>query len=82
MEKSLQPQLVDNGQFKLLLEEPSASYTMANVIARTINAPKARTARRSPTRSIPRKWLSIFRRLERERPDGFISRVQQLVRCP
>jgi len=78
MEKAMEPQLVDNGRFKLLLEEPSASWTMANVIARTINGAESENGETIAYAVDPKEVVVNIPPAERERPDGFISRVQQL----
>ncbi|HWG03504.1 MAG TPA: flagellar basal body P-ring protein FlgI [Beijerinckiaceae bacterium] len=79
MEKSLQPQLVDNGHFSLLIEEPSASFTMANVIARTINGAESENGETIAYVVDAKEVVVNIPPAERERPDGFISRVQQLA---
>jgi len=78
MEVAIEPQLVDNGRFKLLLEEPSASWTMASVIARTINGAESENGETIAYAVDPKEVVVNIPLAERERPDGFISRVQQL----
>ena len=78
MEVDMTPQLVDHGHFTLLLEEPSASWTMANVIARTINGAESENGETIAYAVDPKEVVVNIPPAERERPDGFISRVQQL----
>lgn len=79
MEISIEPKFVDNGKFKLILEEPAASWTTANVIARTINGAESENGETIAYTVDPKEVDVNIPPPERDRPDGFISRVQQLA---
>jgi flagellar P-ring protein precursor FlgI len=79
MEISLEPKFVNNGRFKLILEDPAASWTTANVIARTINGAESENGETIAYAVDPKEVDVNIPPAERERPDGFISRVQQLT---
>jgi flagellar P-ring protein precursor FlgI len=79
MEADLRPTYIENGQFTLILEDPSASWTMASTIAKIIN--DAGDGDIGETLAIavdPKNVIVTIPRSERERPDSFISRVQRL----
>jgi flagellar P-ring protein precursor FlgI len=78
MEISIEPKFVDNGKFKLILEDPVASWTTANVIARTINGAESENGETIAYAVDPKEVDVNIPPAERDRPDGFISRVQQL----
>jgi flagellar P-ring protein precursor FlgI len=79
MEISIEPKFVNNGRFKLILEDPAASWTTANVIARTINGAESENGETIAYAVDPKEVDVNIPPAERERPDGFISRVQQLT---
>jgi len=79
MEQSFEPKFVDNGRFRLILEDPAASWTTANVIARTINGAESENGETIAYTVDPKEVDVNIPMAERERPDGFISRVQQLA---
>jgi flagellar P-ring protein precursor FlgI len=79
MEADLPAKYIENGQFTLILEDPSASWTMASTIAKIIN--DAGDGDVGETLAIavdPKNVIVTIPRSERERPDSFISRVQRL----
>lgn len=79
MEVDLQQQYVENGRFKLVIEDPSASWTMASLIARTINGAESENGETIAYAVDPKEVDVNVPPPERERPDSFISRVQQLT---
>jgi flagellar P-ring protein FlgI len=79
MEQSFAPKFVDNGRFRLILEDPVASWTTSNVIARTINGAESENGETIAYAVDPKEVDVNIPPAERDRPDGFISRVQQLA---
>ena len=79
MEVSLEQKYVDNGRFKLILEDPAASWTTSSLIARTINGAESENGETIATSVDPKEVDVSIPPAERERPDSFISRVQQLA---
>lgn len=75
MEVPLQPQMIENGRFTLILEDHSAGWTTASTIARVIN-----DSEDMPLAVVidPKNILVNIPASERERPDGFISRILRL----
>lgn len=79
MEADLPARYVENGQFTLILEDPSASWTMASTIAKIINdAGDGDTGETLAVAIDPKNIVVTIPKSERERPDSFISRVQRL----
>jgi flagellar P-ring protein precursor FlgI len=79
MEADLRPTMIENGQFTLVLEEPSASWTMASAIAKAINT--AGDGDEGETLAVvidPKNVVVTIPKAEQARPDSFISRVQRL----
>jgi flagellar P-ring protein precursor FlgI len=79
MEISFEPKFVDNGRFKLILEDPAASWTNASVIAKTVNGAESENGETIAFTVDPKEVDVNIPMAERERPDGFISRVLQLA---
>jgi len=79
MEVNIEPKFVNNGRFTLILEDPVASWTTANVIARTINGAESENGETIAYAVDPKEVDVNIPPPERDRPDGFISRVQQLA---
>jgi flagellar P-ring protein precursor FlgI len=79
MEVNVEPKFVTNGKFTLILEDAASSWTMANVIARTINGAESENGETIAYTVDPKEVDVNIPMPERERPDGFISRVQQLA---
>jgi flagellar P-ring protein precursor FlgI len=76
METDLPARFIENGRFTLILDDASASWTMASNIAKIIN-----DSEDGQTWAIaidPKNVVVTIPPGERERPDGFISRVQRL----
>lgn len=78
MEVNLQQKYVSNGKFKLILEDPAASWTTSSLIARTINGAESENGETIASAVDPKEIDVNIPPPERERPDGFISRIQQL----
>jgi flagellar P-ring protein precursor FlgI len=68
----------DHGQFTLVIDDPSASWTMASTIAKIINDGLSDDGQLIATAVDPKQVVVTIPAAERERPDGFISRVQLL----
>jgi flagellar P-ring protein precursor FlgI len=78
MEVDLPVRYVDNGRFSLILEAPSANWTTAHLIAKTINGAESLNGEEVATAIDAKEILVQIPTAEREHPDSFISRVQQL----
>jgi flagellar P-ring protein precursor FlgI len=78
MEADLPSTYIDNGQFTLILEDPSASWTTASTIAKIINDAEGNAGEILATAVDPKNVVVTIPTIERERPDSFISRVQRL----
>ena len=79
MEVDLQQKYIENGHFKLILEDPAASWTTASMIARTINGAESENGETIAYANDPKEVVVNIPPAERERPDSFISRIQQLA---
>jgi flagellar P-ring protein precursor FlgI len=79
MEVDLQQSYVDNGKFKLILEDPAASWTTSSLIARTINGAESENGETIAYAVDPKEVDVNVPPPERDRPDGFISRIEQLT---
>jgi flagellar P-ring protein FlgI len=79
MEADLPAHYIDNrGRFTLVIDDPSASWTMASTIAKIINDGLSDDGQLIATAIDPKNVEVIIPQAERARPDGFISRVQLL----
>jgi flagellar P-ring protein precursor FlgI len=78
MEADLPSNYIDNGRFSLILEDPSASWTIASTIAKIINDAEGNNGEILATAVDPKNIVVVIPEIERERPDSFISRVQRL----
>jgi flagellar P-ring protein precursor FlgI len=77
MEVDLLPRMIDQGgRFTLVIEEPSASWTMASNIAKVIN--DSEDGQVWAVAVDPKNVVVTIPPSERDRPDSFISRVQRL----
>lgn len=77
MERDFAMPVIDNGKIVLILEEPAASWTTASTIAKIIN--DAEGSGEALALATDRTRVEVTIPLnERQRPDSFISRVQQL----
>ena len=79
MEVNLQQKYVANGKFKLILEDPAASWTTSSLIARTINGAESENGETIANAIDPKEVDVNIPFAERDRPDGFISRIEQLT---
>ena len=79
MEEDLRTSNVDlGGRFSLILEAPAANYTTAHLIAKTINGAESLNGEEVATVVDAKEVSVLLPPAEREHPDSFISRVQQL----
>ena len=80
MEVDLPAKYIENGRFTLILEDPSASWTMASTIAKNINELEGDGGEDDSIAVAvdPKNIVVTIPDAERDRPDSFISRVQQL----
>jgi flagellar P-ring protein precursor FlgI len=68
----------DSGRFQLIIDEPSASWTMASTIAQIINDSEGISGETIAEVYDQKNVVVTIPANEREHPDGFISRVQRL----
>ena len=66
------------GRFVLVLEEPSAGWTNASLIAKVINDSSDNDGEELAVVADQKTVIVTIPAAERLRPDGFISRIQQL----
>lgn len=78
METDLPAKYIENGQFTLIVEDPSASWTTASTIAKVINDAEGNAGETLAVAVDPKNVVVTIPPMERERPDSFISRVQRL----
>jgi flagellar P-ring protein precursor FlgI len=79
MEADLPAKFIDNnGRFTLIVEDPSASWTVASTIAKIINDAESVSGETLAVAIDPKNIVVSIPPIERERPDSFISRVQRL----
>lgn len=78
MEQDLPAKYIDRGQFTLVIEDPSASWTTASTIAKVINDAESTNGETIAVAVDPKNVVVTIPRIELERPDSFISRVQRL----
>jgi flagellar P-ring protein precursor FlgI len=79
MEVTLPARSIDeSGRFTLVLEDPSASWTMASTIAQVINDSESNGGDPVATVYDQKNVVITIPPNERDHPDGFISRVQRL----
>jgi flagellar P-ring protein precursor FlgI len=79
MEADLPAHYIDEtGHFTLVIDDPSASWTMASTIAKIINDGLSDDGQPLATAVDPKNVVVMIPATERARPDGFISRVQLL----
>src|SRR5687768_6317523 len=78
MEADVPYRFIENGKFWLVLEDPSASWTNANMIAKVINEAEGNDGTLLATAVDPKNVLVEIPKIEQERPDSFMSRVQRL----
>jgi flagellar P-ring protein FlgI len=78
MEVDLPVKYIDNGHFSLIIEAPSANWTTASLISKTINDSESQTGALIAVVVDAKEIVVMIPPPERDRPDSFISRVQQL----
>jgi flagellar P-ring protein precursor FlgI len=72
------PSVNANGKFTLVIEEPAAGWTNASLIAKVINDSADNAGEELAVATDQKTVVVTIPAAERLRPDGFISRVQQL----
>jgi flagellar P-ring protein precursor FlgI len=72
------PSVNANGKFTLVIEEPAAGWTNASLIAKVINDSADNAGEELAVAADQKTVIVTIPAAERLRPDGFISRVQQL----
>jgi flagellar P-ring protein precursor FlgI len=79
MEEDLPANCIDNnGRIMLIIDEPSASWTMASTIAQIINDSEGEGSETLASALDQRNISVTIPVNERDHPDAFISRVQRL----
>jgi flagellar P-ring protein precursor FlgI len=78
MEVDLHTNIVENGQFSLILESSSANFTNSHLIAKTINGAESINGEELAIAVDATEVVVLIPPSERDHPDSFISRVQQL----
>jgi flagellar P-ring protein precursor FlgI len=78
MEVDLPAKIIENGQFSLIIDEPAASWTTANMIAKAINNDSDEVGEMIAVVQDPKIVIVTIPKSERAHPDSFISRVQRL----
>ena len=79
MEFDLPAKYIDaDGRFNLIIEDPSASWTTASTIAKIINDAEGNAGETLAIARDPKTVEVTIPKIERARPDSFISRVQRL----
>lgn len=78
MEADLPAKYIENGQFTFILDDPSASWTTASTIAKIINDAEGTNGEMLAVVIDPKNVLVTIPKIERDRPDSFISRVERL----
>ena len=78
MEVNLAQKYIDNGKFKLVIEDPSASWTNSSTIAKMINDAMSENGETIAVATDPKEVVVSIPPSEREHPDSFIANVQRL----
>lgn len=78
MEADLPAKYIENGKFTLILEAPAASWTTASTIAKIVNDAEGAQGETLAIAVDPKNVIVTIPKIELERPDSFISRVQRL----
>lgn len=78
MEVDLEPKAIENGQFELILEAPSANWTTASTIAKIVNDAEGAQGETLAVVRDAKTIVVTLPMIERQKPDSFISRVQRL----
>ena len=77
MEQTLRTDLVNNGRFILIIEDPSASWATASTIAKVINDAEGDLGAQAVAVD-PKNVVILLPAIEKDRPDSFIARIQAL----
>ncbi len=77
MEADMPAKVIENGRFTLIIDNPSASWSMAYAIAKIINE-ESDSGEQLATAVDEKNVIVSIPASERERPDSFISRVLRL----
>lgn len=78
MEADLPAKFIENGQITFILEDPSASWTNASMIAKIVNDAEGSNGETLAVAVDPKNVIVTIPQTEREHPDSFISRIQRL----
>jgi flagellar P-ring protein precursor FlgI len=78
MEQTLRAELVNNGRFILIIEDPSASWATASTIAKVINEYAEGESGAQAIAVDPKNIVVTLPSIEKDRPDSFIARIQSL----
>jgi len=78
MEADMPTKYIDNGQITFILEDPSASWTNASMVAKIINDAEGANGETLAIAVDPKNVIVTIPQTEREHPDSFISRIQRL----
>jgi len=78
MEVDLPVKYIENGRISLIIEAPSANWTNASLIAKTINDAEGQNGQQLAFAIDAKEVVVTIPPAERQQPDSFISRVQQL----
>lgn len=78
MEQTLRAELVNNGRFILIIEDPSASWATASTIAKVINEYAEGESGAMAIAVDPKNVVVTLPSIEVARPDSFIARIQSL----
>jgi flagellar P-ring protein precursor FlgI len=78
MEADLPAKYIENGRFTLVLDDPAATWTTASTIAKIINDAEGSDSETLAVAVDPKNVVVTIPRIELDRPDSFISRVQRL----
>jgi flagellar P-ring protein precursor FlgI len=78
MEFDLPAKYIEHGQFTLVIEDPTASWTTSSTIAKVINDAEGTNGETIAVAADPKNVVVTIPAIEREHPDSFISRVQRL----
>jgi flagellar P-ring protein precursor FlgI len=82
MEVDMAYRFIDEGKFWLVLEDSTASWTAASSIAKLINEAEGVDGETLAIAVDPKNVLVTIPKIEIDRPDSFISRVQRLGPIP
>ncbi len=78
MEADLPAKFIENNQITFILEDPSASWTNASMIAKIVNDAEGANGETLAVAVDPKNVIVTIPQTEREHPDSFISRIQRL----